>query len=146
MATKERSKQFKAGLSLRKRVVGPDYVRASLKNTDEFWMPFQELITEHGWGAVWTRPGLPLKTRSMLTLAFCIALNRPNEIKIHLRGAIRNGMTPLEIREMIIHAFLYCGGPASLDAFHVVKNALPEILAAEGKTMEGKSAGRARRK
>ena len=146
MATRERSKQFKAGLALRKRVVGPDYVSASLKNTEDFWMPFQELITEHGWGAVWTRPGLPLKTRSMLTLAFCIALNRPNEIKIHLRGAIRNGMTPLEIREMIIHAFLYCGGPASLDAFHVVKNALPEILAKEGKTMEGKSAGRARRK
>ncbi len=145
MATKERSKQFKAGLAMRKRVVGPDYVTKTLKSTDEFWMPFQELITEHGWGAVWTRPGLTPKMRSLFTLAFCIALNRPNEVKIHLRGAIRNGVTPLEVRELIIHAFLYCGGPASLDAFHVVKNALPEILAQEGKTMEGKSAGRARK-
>jgi len=131
---------FKAGLALRKRVVSPKYVENSLASTDEFWMPFQELITEHGWGAVWTRPGLDLKTRSMLTLAYCLALNRPNEIRIHLRGAIRNGVTPLEIRELIIHGFLYCGGPASLDAFHVVKTALPEILEQEGKAPIGAKA------
>lgn len=133
-----RSKAFNVGLAMRKRVVGPDYVARSLKSTDEFWMPFQELITEHGWGAVWTRPGLPPRIRSMLTLAFCIALNRPHEIKVHLRGAMRNGVTKLEVRELILHSFLYCGGPAALDAFNTVRAAWPEIEAHEAALRKSK--------
>jgi 4-carboxymuconolactone decarboxylase len=140
-----RSKTFNAGLAMRKRVVGPDYVAASLKNTDEFWMPFQEMITEHGWGASWIRPELPLKTRSMLTLAFCIALNRPHEIRVHLRGAIRNGVTKTEIRELIMHSFVYCGGPAALDAFNNVRAALPEIEAKETALRAAKRKKKAKR-
>ena len=131
MKKTSRSKTFKAGLAMRKKVLGPDYVEKSFRNADEFSMPFQELATEFAWGSVWTRPGLSLRDRSLVTLAQCIALNRPNEIRIHLRGALRNGLTLTEIRELCLHSFLYCGGPASLDAFHAVRNALPEIEAAE---------------
>jgi 4-carboxymuconolactone decarboxylase len=126
------SKMFQKGLAMRKRVLGADYVERAFKNADDFSMPFQEISTEFAWGAVWTRPGLPLKIRSLATLAMCVALNRPNEIKIHLRGAIRNGCTRTEIRELLLQAFIYCGGPAALDAFHSVAAALPEIERAEG--------------
>ncbi|MCK9513878.1 MAG: carboxymuconolactone decarboxylase family protein [Pigmentiphaga sp.] len=122
---------YEEGLEIRKRVLGPDYVAKTLENADEFFLPFQELLTEFGWGKVWSRPGLDLKTRSMLTLAFCIALNRQHEIRLHLRGALRNGVTREEIRELVIHSFVYCGGPASLDAYNVVRTALPEIEAQE---------------
>ena len=84
-------------------------------------MPFQEVATEMAWGKVWTRPGLDLASRSLVTLAMCIALNRPNEIKIHLRGALRNGVTLLQIRELLLHSFMYCGGPAALDACATVR-------------------------
>ena len=124
---------FKAGLAMRKKVLGADYVERAIANSDDLNMPFQEIATEMAWGKVWTRPGLDLKTRSIATLAMCIALNRPNEIKIHLRGAIRNGVTRVQIRELILHSFLYCGGPAALDAYHAVRSALPEIDAAEKK-------------
>ena len=126
-----RSKAFKAGLAMRKKVLGPDHVEKSFRNADEFSMPFQELATEFAWGSVWTRPGLSLRDRSLATLAQCIALNRPHEIRIHLRGAIRNGLTLTEIRELCLHSFLYCGGPASLDAFIAVRDARQEIEAVE---------------
>jgi hypothetical protein len=96
---------------------------------------------------VWTRPGLPLKTRSMLTLAICVALNRPHEIKLHLRGAVRNGCTDEEIRELLLHAFIYCGGPAAVDGFNNVRALLPTIRAEEsakaGQAADGGKAGKA---
>jgi 4-carboxymuconolactone decarboxylase len=128
------SKAYQAGLAMRKKVLGADHVEKSFRNSDDFNMPFQELATEFAWGSVWTRPGLSLRDRSLVTLAQCIALNRPNEIRIHLRGAIRNGVTRTEIRELCLHSFLYCGGPASLDAFHTIKAALPKIEALEKTT------------
>jgi 4-carboxymuconolactone decarboxylase len=124
---------YQAGLAMRKKVLGADYVKQTLKNADELLLPFQELLTEFAWGSVWTRPGLSLKTRSMLTLAMCIALNRPHEIKLHLRGALRNGCDVTEIRELLLHSFIYCGGPAAVDAFNVIRTALPEIAAKEKK-------------
>ena len=129
MATRKpvRSKAFKAGLATRKKVLGPDYVERSFKNADPFSMPFQELATEFAWGSVWNRPGLSLRDRSLVTLAQVIALNRPAEIRVHLRGAIRNGITKKELSELCLHSFLYCGGPAALDAFHTISAALPEI-------------------
>jgi 4-carboxymuconolactone decarboxylase len=127
----ERSKAFKAGLAMRKKVLGADYVENSFRNADDLNMPFQALATEFAWGSVWTRPGFTLRERSLLTLAMCIALNRPNEVRIHLRGAIRNGATREQIRELILHSFLYCGGPAALDAYKVVREAWPEIEATE---------------
>ena len=127
----KRSKAFQAGLAMRKKVLGPDYVENSISKAGEFGMPFQEMSTEFAWGNVWTRPGLSLRDRSLVTLAQCIALNRPNEIRIHVRGAIRNGVTKTEIRELCLHSFCYCGGPASLDAFNLIKTILPEIEALE---------------
>src|SRR5262245_7977594 len=116
-----KSKAFQKGLATRSQVLGPDYVANAFKNADEFIAPFQELATEFAWGMVWPRPGLSLRDRSLITLAQCIALNRPNEIRVHLRGAVRNGITKTELRELCLHTFLYCGGPASLDAFHSIK-------------------------
>lgn len=123
----QKSKAFKAGLAMRKRVLGADYVERAFKSADDFIDLFQEYATEFAWGTVWTRPGLSLRDRSLVTLAQCIALNRPDEIRVHLRGAIRNGVTKAEIRELCLHSFLYCGGPASRDAFHVIKDTLPGI-------------------
>lgn len=128
-----RSQAFHDGVAMRGKVLGPDYVAGAFKKADDINAPFQEIATEMAWGRVWTRPGLTLRERSMLTLAFCIALNRPNEIRIHLRGAIRNGVTRVEVRELILHAFLYCGGPAALDAYKTVREAWPEIEAVEKK-------------
>ena len=125
------SKAFKAGLATRRRVLGPDYVRKQFQDPGDFAAPFQQFGTECAWGKVWSRPGLSLRDRSLVTLAQCIALNRPNEIKVHLRGAVRNGITRAELQELCLHSFVYCGGPASLDAFHVIKATLPEIDALE---------------
>jgi len=124
-----RSKAFKAGIATRSKVLGTTYVQRAFRNADEFTLPFQEIATEFAWGSVWTRKGLSLRDRSLITLAQCIALNRPNEIRVHLRGALRNGISNTELSEMCLHSFLYCGGPASLDAFHVMKAALPELQA-----------------
>jgi 4-carboxymuconolactone decarboxylase len=135
-----KSKAFNAGLAMRKKVLGADYVERSFRNADEFSSPFQELATEFAWGSVWTRPGLTLRDRSLITIAQCIALNRPNELKIHLRGALRNGVTKTEVRELCLHSFLYCGGPASLDAFHLMRAALPEIEALEKNAPKNKRA------
>lgn len=135
---------FKAGLAMRKKVLGADYVERAIANADFLGMPFQEVATEMAWGKVWTRPGLDLASRSLVTLAMCIALNRPNEIKIHLRGALRNGVTLLQIRELLLHSFMYCGGPAALDACATVRAALPEIQAAEKAAAKAAKSGSAR--
>ena len=100
---------FDKGLEIRKAVLGAEHVDASMKNADDFTMPLQELITEYCWGAVWGREELPRKTRSMLNLAMLTALNRPHELKLHLRGALRNGVTKVEIREILLHAAIYAG-------------------------------------
>ena len=139
----KKSAGYEAGLAMRKQVLGPDYVEQTLKNADPLLMPFQDLLTEFAWGSVWTRPGLDLKTRSMLTLAMCIALNRPHEIKLHLRGAVRNGCTAVELRELLLHSFIYCGGPAAVDAFNVMRTAMPEIEKTEQDARE--QAGKAAR-
>ena len=124
-----RSKAFKAGIATRSKVLGAEYVKRAFKTADAFTLPFQEIATEFAWGTVWPRKGLSLRDRSLITLAQCIALNRPNEIRVHLRGALRNGISKTELSEMCLHSFLYCGGPASLDAFHVMKEALPGLEA-----------------
>jgi 4-carboxymuconolactone decarboxylase len=128
-----RSAAYKAGLKLRKKVVGPNYVKRSLKNVDDLNFDFQEVVTGIAWGQIWTRKGLSLRDRSLLTLAFCIALNRPHEIEIHLRGAIRNGVTRTELRELLLHSFVYCGGPAAMDAIRTVRETIGDIEREEGK-------------
>jgi 4-carboxymuconolactone decarboxylase len=127
VARNHRSAAFQDGLAIRSQVLGPDYVQAAFENADELSMPFQELATEFAWGSVWTREGLSLRERSLMTMAMCIALNRPRELQIHLRGALRNGIEPELLPEIVLHAFIYCGGPATIDAMHAIRQALPAL-------------------
>jgi 4-carboxymuconolactone decarboxylase len=118
---------FDRGLALRREVLGPDYVDRSLKAANDFTMAFQRLTTEWCWGYAWTRPGLDRKTRSLVNLAMLTALNRSPEIKLHVRGALNNGVTVDEIKEVLIHATIYCGIPAGLDAFKAANEVLKEV-------------------
>ncbi len=117
---------FEKGLKVRREVLGPEYVDAALKNADDFNRPLQELVTRYCWGEVWTRPTLDRKTRSIMNLAMISALNRPHELKLHVRGAIRNGLTKDEIREVLLQVAIYCGVPAAVDAFRVAREAFRE--------------------
>jgi len=119
---------FEAGLKVRREVLGADYVDASIANANDFTMAFQHITTEWCWGYGWDRPGLDRKTRSMLNLAMLTALNRVPEIKLHVKGALNNGVSVDEIKEVLLHATIYCGIPAGLDAF----KAANEVLEAAG--------------
>ena len=118
---------FDRGLKLRREVLGPEYVDKSLQSANDFMMAFQRITTEWCWGYAWTRPGLDRKTRSLLNLAMLTALNRAPEIKLHVRGAINNGVTVDEIKETLLHATIYCGIPAGLDAFKAANEVLKEM-------------------
>jgi 4-carboxymuconolactone decarboxylase len=118
------SEQFDKGLSIRRDVLGAEYVDASLAKADDFMMAFQRITTEWCWGYAWSRPGLDRKARSMLNLAMLTALNRPAEIKLHVKGALANGVTVEEIKEILLHATVYCGIPAGLDAFKAAHEVL----------------------
>ena len=119
--------QFKDGLQMRKRVMGEDFVEKAFANADEFTMPLQEFVTRNAWGTVWCRDGLELKTRSLITISMLTALGRAQELKGHVRGALNNGATPEEIREVLLHASVYCGMPLAIDGFRsaheVIKDA-----------------------
>ena len=117
-------KTYDRGLEIRKAVLGKDYVEAALKSADAFNQPLQELVTEYCWGAVWGREGLPRKTRSMLNLAMLTILNRPHELRVHIAGALRNGVTKEEIREILMHVAIYAGVPCAVDAFRVAREVL----------------------
>ena len=118
---------FDRGLALRREVLGAEYVDKSLQSANDFMMAFQRITTEWCWGYAWTRPGLDKKTRSLLNLAMLTALNRSPEIKLHVRGALNNGVTVDEIKEVLIHATIYCGIPAGLDAFKAANDVLKEM-------------------
>jgi 4-carboxymuconolactone decarboxylase len=111
---------FQAGLTTRTQVMGPEYVDRALGAATEFTMPMQEFITRNAWGNVWQRPGLDLKTRSLITVAMLTAQGKQHELKAHVRGAIHNGATPEELREVMLHATVYCGFPTAIDAFRSV--------------------------
>lgn len=113
--------QFNAGLQVRKQVMGEDFVEKALAGATEFTQPLQEFITRNAWGTVWCREGLELKTRSLITIAMLTALGRAHELKGHVRGALNNGATPEEIREVLLHAAVYCGAPLAVDAFRVAQ-------------------------
>ncbi len=121
---------FDKGLQTRREVLGAEYVDASIKNADDFNLPMQEMVTQYCWGDVWNRPGLDRKTRSLLNLATLTALNRPHELKLHVRGAINNGVTRDEIREVFLQTAIYCGVPAAIDSFRTAKEMFMEMDAA----------------
>ena len=118
---------FKKGLAIRRAVVGDTYVDRSLNSADDLTAPLQKLVTEYCWGEIWSRPGLERRERSFLNLAMLIALNRPHELRLHLRGAINNGITPAEIQEVVLQAAIYCGVPAALDSIKAAKEVIEEM-------------------
>jgi 4-carboxymuconolactone decarboxylase len=115
------------GLEIRKAVLGEAYVNNALKNVDSFNQPFQDLLNEYCWGTVWGREELPRKTRSMLNIAMISILNRPHELRAHLKGALTNGVTRDEIREILMQVAIYAGMPAAVDSFRIAREVLAEI-------------------
>jgi 4-carboxymuconolactone decarboxylase len=132
----DENERFKAGLAVRRQVLGNKYVDESLSKMDDFTEPLQQYLTEHAWGYAWVRPGLSLKTRSMLNLAILIASQRPGELKLHLRGAVNNGVTKEEMQEIFLQCGVYCGAPSALDAFKIAQQVFREI---EAEKVEGAS-------
>lgn len=112
---------YEAGLKTRREVLGDEYVARALANADDFTRPFQEFVTAHAWDAVWNRPGLDRRTRSLLNLAMLAALGKGPELALHTRGALNNGVTPEEIREVFIQVAGYAGFPAAVEAFRVAQ-------------------------
>ncbi|WNW09859.1 carboxymuconolactone decarboxylase family protein [Pseudomonas sp. DTU_2021_1001937_2_SI_NGA_ILE_001] len=119
--------QFRKGLAVRREVLGAEYVDRSVNEVEDFMIPMQKITTEWCWGEVWTRPGLDLKTRSMLNLAMLTALNRPNEVRLHVLGALNNGVSPAEIQEILLQACIYCGVPAALDSFKIANEVVKKF-------------------
>jgi len=121
------NKKLREGLKIRKAVLGEEFVNRAFAEADEFSRPFQELVTEYCWGTVWRRPGLPRKIRSLINLAMLTALNRPHELRLHLRGALHNGCTKEEILETLLQTAIYCGVAAASDSFRVAREFFEEI-------------------
>ena len=118
---------FDKGLAIRRAVLGSEYVDNSIAAADDFTRPLQEIVTQYCWGEVWGRPNLERKTRSLLNLAMLSALNRPHEVKLHVRGALNNGVTKDEIREVFLQVAIYCGVPAAMDSFRIAKEVFNEM-------------------
>jgi 4-carboxymuconolactone decarboxylase len=118
---------FDKGLAIRKEVLGAEYVEKSIAMVDDFNKPMQELVTEYCWGAVWGREGLDKKTRSMLNLAMISILNRQHELKLHIKGALTNGVSRDEIREIFMQVAIYAGVPAGVDSFRIAREAFAEV-------------------
>lgn len=118
---------FERGLRTRREVLGADYVDAAIANADEFSLDLQQLVTQFAWGEVWNRPGLDRKTRSLLNLAMLTALNRPHEFRLHLRGALNNGASKEEVREVLLQTAVYCGAPAAMDSFRQAREVFKEL-------------------
>ena len=118
---------FEIGLQIRREVLGAEYVDKSISQADDFNRPLQELVTEYCWGTILSRPGISRKMRSLLNLAMLTALNRPHEVKLHLKGALNNGCSKEEIMEVLLRTAIYCGVPAAVDSFRLAREVFSEI-------------------
>ncbi|MGD9045633.1 MAG: 4-carboxymuconolactone decarboxylase [Desulfobacterales bacterium] len=118
---------FEIGLKIRREVLGAEYVDKSISQADDFNRPLQELVTEYCWGSVWSRPGISRKMRSLINLAMLTALNRPHEVKLHLKAAFNNGCSKEEIMEVLLQTAIYCGVPAAMDSFRLAREVFNEI-------------------
>lgn len=130
---------FEDGLRVRREVLGDAYVDRAMQNADEFGKPLQELVASYCWGTVWTREGLERKIRSLLNIALLTVLNRPQELRVHLKGALRNGCSREEIREVLLHTAVYAGIPAGVDGFRIAREAFAEIDAEAGTDMQARA-------
>ena len=142
-STFETNERFERGLALRREVLGHEHVERSLARAadDPFLLPIQQIAVEFGWGEMWSRPGLPRKTRSFLSIAYLAAQGKTDELGAHVAGAVRNGASREEIREVLLQAALYCGMPVGLEAFRVAKRALDDLEAAGGNEMQSAGSG-----
>jgi 4-carboxymuconolactone decarboxylase len=120
----DESERYERGIAVRRAVLGDAHVEAALAGRTALTHEFQDLLTRYAWGEIWDRPGLPRHTRSVLTIAMLVALNRPEELRLHLRAAKNNGVTPDEIKEVLLHAAIYCGVPAANAAFRLAAEEL----------------------
>ena len=120
------TKKFNDGLKTRKEVLGEDYVNKSLSNADDFTMDIQKLATEYCWDEIWNRPGLDRRSRSLLNLGMIAAMNKPQELKAHIKGAIKNGITIDELKEVFLQVAIYCGLPVALENFRLAQEVLKE--------------------
>jgi 4-carboxymuconolactone decarboxylase len=120
--------RFETGMKIRREVLGDAHVDAAIAKRNAFSEEFQDLITRYAWGEIWTRPGLPRQTRSLITVAMLVALNREEELRLHLRAALRNGVTREEIREALLQSAIYCGVPAANSAFRIAQDIFSEKL------------------
>jgi 4-carboxymuconolactone decarboxylase len=120
--------RFETGIKIRREVLGDAHVDAAIAKRNAFSEEFQNLITRYAWGEIWTRPGLPRQTRSLITVAMLVALNREEELRLHLRAALRNGVTQEEIREALLQSAIYCGVPAANSAFRIAQDIFSEKL------------------
>ena len=123
----DEKKRYEEGLEVRRAVLGDAHVERSLARQNDFTAEFQDMITRHAWGEIWTRPGLDRRTRSVMTLAMLIALNRGDEFKLHVRGAINNGLSRDDIKAVILQSAIYCGVPAANTAMHLAQEVFAEI-------------------
>jgi len=119
--------RYDKGMEVRRAVLGDDHVNRSLQNLDDFNRDFQDLITRYAWGEIWTRPGLTRRSRSLIVIATMVALNRPDELRLHLRAAFNNGVTRDEIKEVLLQSAIYCGVPAANSAFHAAEEVFAEL-------------------
>lgn len=131
MDEQDKDRQYQDGLRMRKQVMGEEFVDKAFAGATEFTMPLQDFITRNAWGTVWCRDGLDLKTRSLITVSMLTALGRAHELKGHLRGALNNGATPEELREVLLHAAVYCGAPLAVEAFRVAQEVVADAAAAK---------------
>lgn len=120
------NERFQKGLATRRAVLGADYVDKAIASADDFNRPMQELVTEYCWNDIWNRPGLDRRTRSVINLAMLTALNRPHELKLHVVGALNNGLTKAEISEIFLQTAIYCGVPAAIDSFRAAREVFKE--------------------
>jgi 4-carboxymuconolactone decarboxylase len=120
--------RFETGMKIRRDVLGDAHVDAAIAKRNAFSEEFQDLITRYAWGEIWTRPNLPRQTRSLITVAMLVALNREEELRLHLRAALRNGATQEEIRETLLQSAIYCGVPAANSAFRIAQEIFSEKL------------------
>lgn len=142
MDDKQRHEQ---GMKIRRAVLGDEHLDRAIAATDDFNRDFQDFITRNAWGEIWTRPGLPRHTRSLLTLAMMVALNRPDEFRMHVKAAFNNGVTRDEIKEVLLQAAIYCGVPAANSAFHLASEVFKE-MDARGSHQESKLKSRKRKR
>jgi 4-carboxymuconolactone decarboxylase len=119
--------RFEEGMSMRRTVLGDEHVKKAQRATNEFNVEFQDLITRYAWGEIWTRPGLPRSTRSLLVIAIMVALNRTEELRLHLRASVNNGVARDEIKEVLLQCAIYCGVPAANSAFHLAQSVFNEL-------------------